>query len=197
MTPVLDIPRTLQLLEAKRDAPFELGLACGRLLHSIPGIVATHLRHNADHHSTLRQLPTASNEFTEGVDRYLHSLRHNDSITKAFPEPLTYPVTELPDRKSEKRYRKYKLKYIGMLQEALRSAIFLQFRDVFSGYSVHSNQQFNNGVHSASNSFSWRLYPCVNVALEVGSGDWNSWLKVRCDELGMISSREGFCAIED
>lgn len=174
----LEMPSTIALLRERAKAPYELGLACGQLLDSIKPLVAGHLDGKADYQSKPPKAGIDTVGFTAAIDTYLRRQRIADSATRTFDETVI-------DRTKSKQRRKYKVKYIKMLEEAYKALIMREFQGVFMGYNTDCTRLFNKGVHFAIHQvYTWKKYPSVNVALEAADGgDWGQWLQTRCEEL--------------
>ncbi|KAF2001644.1 hypothetical protein P154DRAFT_521680 [Amniculicola lignicola CBS 123094] len=187
-----DIPKTIGALQSKARLPFELGLACGQLLHMIPFLVTTHLDHRADYKHNPLDASIDTVEFTAAVDGQVERLRTLDDHLDPFPSDLEV------DRKQRRPRRKAKVYYTSLLETWMREQIIVgELGTILLAYDVLATQQFNKGLDWGKNRLAWRLYPSQNVVFEAGDEDWSAWLKRHCEQLGMMSAREGLSALDE
>lgn len=190
MQPSLIFPKTFIFLHAKAKQPYDLGLACGELLHSIHSLVSYHLRHSADYKNNPTNRSIDTTDFTQAIDSYLFSMRKADGISNAFPDNV------LDDRKQRTLFRKYHLKYTDAIEKSLKGEIAHAFEETFFDYDSDATQNFNKGMDFGLTGLAWRLYPSVNVVVEAGEEDWSTWLRVRCESLGKVSINRGLSAFD-
>ena len=100
-----------------------------------------------------------------------------DGVTAAFPDDLKV------DRKQRRPRRQYRQAYITFLESELKNLLAANLRDILAVYNVESTQEFNKGLDFGMNKWNWPAYPKENVILGATDGDWNNWLKMRCEEL--------------
>lgn len=191
MAYTLSIPNTIKVLRTKARTPIELGKACGELLKAIPTLVSYHLDHAANHQNKPPRAIIDMQEYTTAVDGYLSYLRNADGCIEPFPDDL------LVDRKARRPRRKYGTKYVQDLEKGVKDVLVSRLNDIFLGYCAADTQAFNKGLDRAMYSGSWCLYPSTNVLLEAREGDWEAWLKSRCEQLGMLSVKQGLSVFDD
>lgn len=189
-TLTLDIGHTMNVLHSISDDPLWLGQACGELMQIITTLVTYHLDHAASHRNGLVPACIDTLEFTSAIDKALEDMRNADGVTEPFPDDL------LVDRKQRRPRRKYKEKYIELLETMFRNHIEAQLTVVFGGYGSETTQDFNKGINLGLGGSPWRVYPSSNVVLHAGGEDWGQWLKKRCEQLGTTSARQGLPVFE-
>lgn len=84
-----------------------------------------------------------------------------------------------------------------MLEAEFKRTVLEQLSSIFQDWSVEQTRLFNKGVDKAVCGIQWVAYPEENVAMCAGDGDWATWLKERCDELGMREFGAGRKALEE
>lgn len=190
MAPTFRMANTVAVLRSMAKQPYDLGLVIGELLHAIPGLVSSHLDHDSNFYNSAPKASIDTCEFAAAVDNFLYNLRTADGVVNAFPDDLSV------NRKQRKLRREYRAKYIDLVEKAVKNIIMIDLKGIFIGCSTDAAQMFNKGLDYGLNMIAWRLYPSVNVVLEAHEEDWSLWLRVRCEELGKRSIREGKSAFD-
>jgi hypothetical protein len=179
-----DIPTTIATIR-KMTYLYDVGRACGQLLHSIPSIVKQHFDHDADYHSKPRPAAISSVEFTAAVDANIRRLRIRDDCIVKFPNNPAL------DRKVRHHHRKCLNRCIASLETSLREALRDGLGKWMVMWTAEQTEEFNKGVDKSLTGMAWSRYPTVNVCLKADKEDWGIWLRSRCDELGLVEAKAG------
>ncbi|KAF2678177.1 hypothetical protein K458DRAFT_481042 [Lentithecium fluviatile CBS 122367] len=184
------IPETITVLRNITNT-YEVGRACGELLYSITSLVAYHLDQSADCQNEPQRASISTSEFTAAVDAYLHFLRIYDGCSERFPNGIAV------DRKGRRARRKYRERYIFILETRFKNALHEALGGMMKTWTEEQIEKFNKGVDKVLSGAAWTKYPGKNVCLEAGESDWGVWLRGKCEELGIVEAKVGRRVFDD
>jgi hypothetical protein len=178
------IPDTIATL-CKMEKMYNVGLACGHMLHSIPSLVSRHLDHAADFHNDPPSTSISAVEFAAVVDAQIRFLRVRGGYSERVSNDMGL------DRKGRRRRRKIQERYTLVVGKCLKHALREELGRWMGRWTKEQTESFNKGVDWGLTEMAWSRYPTKNVCLEAGEEDWGIWLRSRCEELGLRESKAG------
>lgn len=182
-TSTLNIPSTIQNLREKARQPYDIGYACGELLRHISPLVSYHLEQPSTFHNKPPTCTIPTVEFTLAIDARLESLRLADETSEGLPND------RMEDRKERRPHRKYSDRYVSFVENAFKTAVRENLRDMLSSWDAEQTRKFNKGLDRALTGTAWCVYPDENATLV--ADDWAIWLRGQCEELGMSEAKAG------
>ncbi|OAK97431.1 hypothetical protein IQ06DRAFT_255817, partial [Phaeosphaeriaceae sp. SRC1lsM3a] len=187
----ITLPEIIRILRAQRTSPWQVGHSIGLMLYHIFPLTSTHLDNDIDFSNPIPRALAHFPSFIGAVDSHIAYLRFTSGCSeKSFSSTSS-------DRKAKAKRCKHIDHYTHLVEAAFKACVCEGLGDVFDKWGKEEIASFNKGVDKALSGVQWVKYPSENVVYEAGEGDWEAWLRGKCEELGMEGARRGERVLED